>query len=73
MSWKFIPKVDIHILELLVESIQDGGRCGSVKELISMLLITRTSTWVSKEKLIPREDISLLTKQRMDKSINSGI
>jgi hypothetical protein len=72
MSWKFTPMVDIHTSDQLLQSTQDGGRCSDLKVNTSRASIRR-NTLMFKELLIPKEDISNVTRRRLERSINNGM
>jgi len=73
MSWKSTETEDIHTLEQLLHKTLDGGRCSNTMVVTSMLSSTRTNTLTFKAKLIQKEDISNVTRLRMDKSTSNGM
>ena len=70
MLWKSIPTEDIHISELLLLKTQDGGKCSDMKVDTSPMSTERLSMF--KERLTQKEDISNVTRTRINKSINNG-
>jgi hypothetical protein len=71
-SWKFTPMVDIHTSDQLLQSTQDGGKCSDLKVNTSRASIKR-NILMFKELLIPKEDISNVTRRRLERSINNGM
>jgi len=70
--WKSTVTEDIHTLEQLLLSTQDGGRC-SETEMMLTLSMKRASISMFKVLLTLKEDTSNVTRINQERSISNGI